>query len=81
MSENIKKLCKYDGKWYYQQEYKTIIKAAMLSNPEGINGNIPMSPGPYMTFKKTSSRKTLNQFSEVLDVKQKTSVRRLGADK
>ena len=50
----------------------------MLSNPEGFNDNIPMSPGTYMTFKKTSSRKTLNQFSEVLDVNQKTPVGRLG---
>ena len=78
MYEKIKKLCKYDGKWYYQQHYKTNIEAAMLSNPEGFNDNIPMSPGTYMTFKKTSSRKTLNQFSEVLDVKQKTPVGRLG---
>ena len=39
-----------------------------------------MSPGPYVTVKNTSSRKSLHQFTEV-DVKQKTAVFKLVADK
>ena len=40
-----------------------------------------MLPGPSATVKKPSARKSPRQFTEVLDVKQKTSVNMLGASK
>ena len=40
--ENIKKLYKSAGKCDYQQHYKAIIEAAMVSTTEGFNGNIPI---------------------------------------
>ena len=40
-----------------------------------------MSPVPYLAFKKPSGRKSLCKFNEVLDVKHKTAVQRLGAVK
>ena len=40
-----------------------------------------MSPGPYVTVKNTSAGKSLRLFTEVLDIKEKTSIRQVGADK
>ena len=53
----------------------------MVSTSGRFTDNIPMSPGPPMIFKKISARKSLRLFTEVLDIKNKTSVRRLGAAK
>ena len=51
----------------------------MVSTPEGLNENRPLSQVPYVTVKKPITSKSLRQFSEVLDVKKNTSVRRFGA--
>ena len=53
----------------------------MVSTPEGFTDNITTSPGPYVTVKKPSARKSLYQFTEFLDAKQKIVVRRLDASK
>ena len=53
----------------------------MVSTPEGFAENSPMSHGPYLTIKKAYCKKSLRQFSQVLDVKQKTAIHRLGAAK
>ena len=53
----------------------------MVSNTERFTDNIPISPEPPMIVKKCSARKSLRLFTEVLDVKDKTSVRQVGAIK
>ena len=53
----------------------------MVSTPEEFSDNSSMPPRPYVTVKKTSARKSLYQFSEVLGVKKRTATRRLGAAK
>ena len=58
-----------------------IIEAYMVSTSEGFTENRPLSPGPYVTVKNPSARKLLHQFTELLDVKNKTVVHRLGAVK
>ena len=40
-----------------------------------------MSPGPPMIVINPSARKSLHLFTEVLDAKNKTTVRQVGADK
>ena len=40
--ENIKKLCKSAGKCDYQQQYKAIIEAEMVSTTAGLTDNRPM---------------------------------------
>ena len=51
----------------------------MVSTPEGLTENSPLSPGPSMTVKNPSAMITLHQFSEVLNTKINTAVHRLGA--
>ena len=55
----------------------------MFSTPEVFTDNSPLAPGPgpSMNVKNPSARKSLRQFYAVLDVKQKTSVCRLGVAK
>ena len=53
----------------------------MVSTPEGLTNNITMSIITFITINKPSSRKPIRQFSKVWDIKQKTSVCRLGAAK
>ena len=49
----------------------------MVSIPDMFTDKNPITPGPYVTVKKPSAIKLLLPFSEVLDVKHKTYVRRL----
>ena len=53
----------------------------MVSTPEIFTDNSPMSPGLSIIVKKFSAVKSLSLFTEVLYVKKKTDVRRVGADK
>ena len=50
----------------------------MVSTTEICTDNIPMSPGPSVFSQKPSAKKSLRQFTEVLDVKKKCTTRRLG---
>ena len=77
--ENIKKLYKTAGKCDDQQQHKAIIEAAMVSTPEGFTYNSLMTPNPYIYTKNPSSRISLPQFTEILDVKHNTAVRSYGA--
>ena len=49
----------------------------MLSTPDGVTYNIPMSYAQYTPVKKPSARKFLCQFTETLYVKPKTDLSRL----
>ena len=53
----------------------------MVSTTERLTDNSPISPGSSVTVIKPMVRKSIRLFTEVLDVKKKTSVRRLGAGK
>ena len=71
---NIKKLYKCTGKIDDQQQYKAIIEVAMVSNTEGLTRNSSMDVGTLVNMKNTSKMKLLSQFSELLNVKQNTSL-------
>ena len=77
--ENIKKLYKCSGKQDDKQQYKDIIEESMVYIPKGFNQKIPISTGLSITDKRTSARKSLRQFTEVLYVKQKNNFLRLCA--
>ena len=53
----------------------------MVSTLEVFTDNSPMSPGPSVSSKNPSTRKSLRQFTEVLDFKHRTDVRGLCAEK
>ena len=53
----------------------------MVSTLEVLNDNDPISPGTSATLKKPSARVSPCKYTESLDVKQKTAIHRLGADK
>ena len=69
------------GKCDNQHKYKKILEAVMVPTPEIFTENSPMSLVPSVTVKNPSARNLLCLFTEVFDVKQKTSVQRLGAAK
>ena len=71
--ENIKKLCKSSGKCDNQQKYKAIIEAEIFSTPQIFTDNSSMSPGPSVTVRNPIARKVLRLFTEILDIKKKTS--------
>ena len=62
-------------------QFKAIIEESMVSTPDIFIYNSPMSHGPPTIVKKFSARKSLRIFTEVLDVKNKTYVRWVGAAK
>ena len=77
--ENIKKLYKYARTCDDQHQYKAILEAEMVSNTKGFTYNGSISPVPSIFSKKPSASKSLCQFTEVLDAKQKSAVCRLCA--
>ena len=79
--ENIKKIYASARKFDDQQQYKDIIEAAVFATPDIFTDNITMSPGTSVTIRNPIARKPLHPFTEVLDVKKKTSSIRLGAAK
>ena len=78
--ENNKNLYKYAGKFDDQHKYKAILEAAMVSFPKGLTDNTPLAVDTLGTLKNSGSRKSLRQFSTILDVTQKKSVYILGVD-
>ena len=78
---NINKLYKHVGKCDDQQQFKDIIKAAMVFTPEGFTNNSPISPMKPTSVKKLSAIKSLFLFTNILYVKKKTAIRRVGAAK
>ena len=53
----------------------------MLYTPEGLNNNSPISPITLTPVKKPSARKSLCLFTNILEVENKTAIRRVGAAK
>ena len=53
----------------------------MIYTPEGLTDNITRSPMTPTTFKKPSARKSLFILTNILDVRNKTAIRRFGASK
>ena len=81
MYEQQKKIYQHAVKSDDQKNLKDILEAALLSTPEVFTDN---SPNVYMTsspVKKPSDRKSLCLFTNILDVKPKTSKRRFVAAK
>ena len=81
MSGNFNNLYKSAGKYDGQQQYKSIFEVAMFSTTEGLTDNILMSLSADLSIKNPRVRKLIHQFSEILDVKQKNSICRLGTAK
>ena len=78
---NIKKIYQHADKIDDQQNLKDILKADLISAPEGVADN---SPNVHMTSspaKKQSARKSLCLFTNILDVKPTTAKRRFVAAK
>ena len=78
---NIKKIYQHAGKCGYQQKFKDVIYAAMISTPEGVIDNSPNVPMKSTPVKKPSASKSLCLFTNILSVKPKTSRRRIVAAK
>ena len=79
--KNIKNLYKTAGKFQYQQQYKEMIEVEFVSTSEVFTNKSTTKPNPSVSTKNPSSRKSLHQFTETLDVKHKTAVWRFGAAK
>ena len=54
--QSINKLYQHDDKCYYQQQFKDIIEAAMVSNHEVLTNKSPRFPTTPTQVKKTSAR-------------------------
>ena len=78
---NIKRIYQHAGKCDNQQNLKDIIDAAILSTPEGVTDNSPSVHMKLKPVKKTSARKSLCLFTNILDVKPTTAKRRFVAAK
>ena len=79
--ENIKELYTCAGKFDAQQQHKSITESEMVSTPEIFSDNSPISPGTSVPVINPNARKSLHLFTEVLDIKKKTTVRLVGASK
>ena len=65
--ENTKKLYKKSGKCDDQRQFKYTLESAMVSNPEGLTNNSPISTMTSSQVKKLSAQKPLCMFTKVLD--------------
>ena len=79
--QNINKLYKHSGKCDDQQQFKDILEAGMVSNPEGFIYNSTRSPMTTTPVNKPSANKSLCLFTNILHVKNKTDTRQVGASK
>ena len=78
---NTKNIYQHEGKCDDQQNLKDIIDADIISTPEGVTDN---SPNVHMTstpVKKSSARKSMCIFTNILDGKPTTAKRRFVAAK
>ena len=75
--QNINKLYQHDGTCDDQQQFKDILDAPMVSTPEVFNNNNTRSPMNPTQVKKPSARTSLCLFTNILDVKNKTSIRQI----
>ena len=72
---NIKKIYQHAGKCDDQQNLKDIIDSDLLSIPEEVTDNSHNVPMKSTPVKKPSARKSFCIFTNILDVKPKTSKR------
>ena len=79
--QNINNLYKHAGKCDNQKQFKYIIKAAMVYTPEGFTYNSPISTMTSTPIKILIGIKSLCLFTNILDAKNKTSTRQVGAAK
>ena len=79
--QNIKELYKHAGKCDNQQKIKDILEAPVVSTPEGFTNNSPIYPMTPTPDNKTSARKSLCLFTNILDVEKKTAICTFGAAK
>ena len=79
--ENIKKLYKQAIKCDYQKQFKDILEAAMVSNPEIFTKNSPISPMTSKPVKKPRAQKSLCLFTKILEVKMRTAYCQVGVAK
>ena len=78
---NTKRIYQHAGKCEDQPNLKDILDDAIVSTPEGVTDNSPNVPMASTLVKKPSDRKSLCLFTNILDVKQKTSKRHIVAAK
>ena len=71
---NIKKIYQHAGKCDYQQNFKDILEADIVSTPEEITDYSPSFPMTQKTTNKTSARKSLRLVTNTFDVKKMLSV-------
>ena len=76
--ENIKKVYKQAGKCDDQKKVKNIIEVDLVSTPEGLTDNSPISPRTTSPVKKPSAWKSLCMFPNNLDMKTKKAYHRVG---
>ena len=81
MSSTINKLYKQACKYDNQKQLKDILEATMVSTTEGFNDNSNISTMTPTPVKKLNARKSLCIFTNILDVKKKTAIHRVGAAK
>ena len=72
--QNVKKLYKLAGKCDYQQQFKDILEAAMVSTSEGFTYNSLRSPMTPTPVNKPSDRISMCLFTSILDVKKKADI-------
>ena len=78
---NIKNIHQHVGNCDYQQKIKDIPEADMVSTSEEITDYSPSLNMTQTTFKKPSARKSLHLLTNRFDVKNRTSIRCVGAAK
>ena len=79
--QNIKKLYQYSGKCDNHHQFKDILESAMVFTSEVFTNNSPRYPITPTPVKKPSARKPLRIFTNILYVKKKTAICRVGAAK
>ena len=78
---NNKKIYQHACNCYDQEKFKDIIEAEMVSTLEEITDDSPCLPMTQTKVKKPNARKSLYFFTNVFDVKNRTSILCFGAAK
>ena len=76
----IKNIYQHAGKCDDQQNLRDILDATMVSTKYEVTDDIPNAPMTSTPVKKTSARKELYLFTNILNVKNKTARRRIGSE-
>ena len=79
MSKKINKLYQHAGKCDDQQQLKDILGAAMVSTTKVFTDNSAIFLMTLTQLKKPGARKSLCPFTKIIYVKNRTTIRRVGA--